>query len=105
MSQELRATVTYVTGVKGENERIPAVRLALTPPLNRTNRDRVLRAIGRVQGVDSVTPTGDGRFVLIGLTTTAAYHYVNAGVIDTADAICREAGIDVDGQITPAPER
>lgn len=102
---ELRATVTYVMGVKGENERIPAVRLALTPPLNRLNREQVLRAIRRVQGVENVTPTSDGRYVLIGLTKTAAYHYTNAGVIDTADAICREARIDIDGQITPAPER
>jgi len=101
---ELRATVTYVMGVKGENERTPAVRLALTPPLNRLNREQVLRAIRRVQGVEAVTATSDGHYVLIQLST-ASYHYVNAGMVDTADAICREARIEVDGQITPAPER
>jgi hypothetical protein len=101
---ELRAVVTYVTGVKGEQERIPAVRLELTPPLNRLNREQVLGAIRRVQGVEAVTATRDGRYVLIQLTT-ASYHYVTAGMVDTADAICREVRIDVDGQITPAPER
>jgi hypothetical protein len=104
MSQELRAVVTYVTGIKGENGRPPMVRLELTPPLNRLNREQVLGAIRRVQGVDTVAPTANGRHVLIALTTGPAYHYVSAGMVDTADAICREAGIDVDGQITPASE-
>lgn len=98
----LSAKVTFVTGTE---DRTPLIRLALEPRLKRSAEITEMRGrIAALQGVVGVTITGDGRHVLIELDKLMS-HYRDSGVVHAARVICRATGIEIDGDITPAPER
>lgn len=98
----LRAKVSYMKADIATGE-AALVRLELETPLKeQPKRTALITAINLVRlDVVKATMTRDGRVVMAHLTAKRGYHFSDEGVVETARGICREANIEIIGDITP----